>query len=125
MALKNKSQHSFQVIADKLKKDIITSVGSMFVEIKEDTQSIKENMRSMESRLDGKINHLGEKFDKLEEKVSHLDEKVTWQVSELRKDIKTTMEAQTKILAHERVVKNHEGRLKLLEQDVIVLKSTL
>src|ERR1700733_2386830 len=104
MEQKKKNSDRFQVIATELKKDIITSVGSMFVEIKGD-------MRAMEFRLDGKIN-------KLDEKVDNLNEKVTWHgsvIDEIKKDVKSTLEAQGKILAHETVVKNHEKRLTRLE----------
>jgi hypothetical protein len=80
----------FQIIAAELKKDIITSVASMFVELKGD-------MKSMEARLGGKIDKLGNKVNNLRGKIGN---------------------AQTKILAHEGVVKNHEDRINYLEQDM-------
>lgn len=99
MALKKRFSNSFQVIATELKKDIITSVGSMFEEL-------KGKMGSMESKIgsiEGKIGSMATKED-----LSLLDERLTWQITELRKEVRSDIGLKG-------MVENHEERLRKLE----------
>ncbi len=100
MTLKKKSSNNFQLIATELKKDIITSIGSMFEELKGDNRAIKGEVQSIKDKL----NSMATKED-----LSLLDERLTWQITELRKEVGFD-------LGLKGMVENHEERLRKLEE---------
>lgn len=106
MALTKKSSNNFQEIATELKKDIITSVGSMFEELKGEVQTIKGKLGSMATKES--LSALAEKVATKED-LSLLDERLTWQITELRKEVRSDLSLKG-------MVENHEERLKKLER---------